>query len=83
MSTNYSQPTPLQHDDLVIPPNERKTMITLLADDCRWPFGDPLHGDFHFCGKHKMPGFSYCEFHRRLGFQTKQLRFRPYGAGER
>lgn len=27
---------------------------------CRWPIGDPQLPDFHFCGKTKAPGVSYC-----------------------
>jgi GcrA cell cycle regulator len=78
-----SQPTALRHNDVIIPPSERKTVSTLLRNDCRWPIGDPLHRDFHFCGKQKLPGFPYCKFHARLGFQVRQLRHRPYAAGER
>ena len=83
MVINMSQPTPLGHDDLLIAPRERKTVSTLLRDDCRWPIGDPQHRDFHFCGKPKMPGFPYCKFHAHLAFQAKQLHYRPYAAGER
>jgi len=83
MSMNKSQPTPLRHNDLIIPLSERKTVVTLLPDDCRWPIGDPLHRDFHFCGKHKLPGFPYCKFHTRLSFRAKQLHYLPYAAGER
>lgn len=34
---------------------------------CRYPFGDPLEEDFHFCGEptHK-PGASYCAKHHEL-----------------
>ncbi len=74
-----SQSTLDPHAHLVIPRRERKTVYTLLRDDCRWPIGDPLHRDFHFCGKQKMPGFSYCEFHAGLSFQAKRPHYRPYG----
>lgn len=57
-SPNFTAP-----DDLFIPPAQRKTMVTLLPNDCRWPIGDPQTAEFHFCGKHKKSGRSYCEFH--------------------
>jgi hypothetical protein len=70
-------------EDLNIPPAERKTVETLLADDCRWPFGDPLTGDFYFCGKRKKDGCPYCDFHVRRAFQSAKPRaivHRPFAA---
>ena len=32
--------------------------------------------DFHFCGKNKVPGLPYCEFHARRAFQPPQPRRR-------
>lgn len=69
-----------QCKELVIPPKERKTVRTLMRDDCRWPIGDPQHADFHFCGKQKRAGSSYCDFHARRGFQPSQPR-RHYQSG--
>ncbi len=70
-------PQPLQfEDDLEIPVGERKTVATLLAEDCRWPFGDPTQNDFHFCGRPHADGSPYCAFHMRRAFQTA----RPRGA---
>jgi GcrA cell cycle regulator len=53
---------------------QKKTVETLLADECRWPFGDPLSGDFHFCGARKQDGRPYCEVHTREAFQTAKPR---------
>jgi GcrA cell cycle regulator len=80
-----SAPTPVRiEDDLTIPLNERKTVETLLTDDCRWPFGDPMKPEFHFCGKRKVDGSPYCEFHMRRAFQTGRPRsavvYRPHAA---
>ena len=83
MIIKKNAPAPLPHADLIIPKNERKTISTLLGNDCRWPFGDPLHRDFHFCGKPKKEGFPYCERHVRLSFQAKKPHHRPYAVGER
>lgn len=38
----------------------------LTPNSCRWPFGDPRHPDFGFCGAAKRLGSSYCEHHFRL-----------------
>jgi len=64
-----------------IPHNQRKTVETLLADDCRWPFGDPLSADFHFCGHRKSDGSPYCDAHMRQAFQPAKPRavsYRPH-----
>ena len=57
-------PTPfVPKPDLFIPPAERKTLQMLENCDCRWPIGDPQSADFHFCGRPKVPGWPYCDFH--------------------
>ena len=63
-------------EELVIPANERKYIATLTENCCRWPIGDPQHDDFHFCGKSKVAGLPYCEFHARRAFQPPQSRRR-------
>ena len=85
MIPNKNPPRPFRHDDLVISLKQRKTVFTLLPGDCRWPIGDPRHKDFHFCGKQKVEGHPYCEFHMRRGFQpARALRasYRPRVAAE-
>ncbi len=59
-------------EELIIPLNERKTIQTLMDTSCRWPIGDPQLADFHFCGKGKVNGLPYCEFHARRAFQPPQ-----------
>jgi GcrA cell cycle regulator len=63
-------------EELVIPEKERKFITTLTDSCCRWPIGDPQHDDFHFCGKGKVTGLPYCEFHARRAFQPPQARRR-------
>ena len=63
-------------EELVIPMAERKTIQTLGDCNCRWPIGDPQLVDFHFCGKDKVTGLPYCEFHARRAFQPPQPRRR-------
>jgi GcrA cell cycle regulator len=64
------------YEELVIPLEERKTIQTLEKSSCRWPIGDPQHEDFHFCGKGRLSGLPYCEFHARRAFQPVQQRRR-------
>ena len=63
-------------EELVIPLAERKSIQTLTECSCRWPIGDPQLADFHFCGKDKVMGLPYCEFHARRAFQPPQPRRR-------
>jgi GcrA cell cycle regulator len=63
-------------EELVIPVAERKSIQTLSECSCRWPIGDPQLPDFHFCGKQKVTGLPYCEFHARRAFQPPQVKRR-------
>lgn len=63
-------------EELVIPLEERASILSLKETSCRWPIGDPQHDEFHFCGKGKMDGLPYCEFHARRAFQPAQSRRR-------
>ena len=74
----YLPPT----EELVIPVAERKSIQTLTEATCRWPIGDPQNTEFHFCGKNKVPGLPYCEFHARRAFQPPQSRRRDRAVAE-
>ena len=78
ISAVNSSPKPTAQDDLIIPISQRKTMITLLPDDCRWPIGDPQVAGFHFCGKRKQDGHPYCEFHVRRASTPGRARIMTY-----
>ena len=39
-----------RHPNLIIPPDERKTLQTIARNECRSPYGDPLHPDFYLAG---------------------------------
>ncbi|MGA7118210.1 MAG: GcrA family cell cycle regulator [Hyphomicrobium sp.] len=69
---------PVLQPEPIIPVGERKTMETLMAQDCRWPIGDPQGQDFHFCGKQKVDGHPYCEFHVRRANQPTRPRTVSY-----
>jgi GcrA cell cycle regulator len=77
-------PAPVRVDPVSnIPQAQRKTVETLLANDCRWPFGDPASPDFHFCGHRTKDGRPYCDAHLRQAFQPAKPRavvYRPQAA---
>jgi GcrA cell cycle regulator len=59
-----------------LPPEPTRPTISLhnlQSHHCRWPIGDPQQADFHFCGKTKVAGLPYCEFHARRAFQPPQV----------
>jgi GcrA cell cycle regulator len=78
----HAEPFQPAVEELVIPEKERKTIQTLAECHCRWPIGDPQMADFHFCGKTKVPGLPYCEFHARRAFQPPQARRRERDVAE-
>ena len=47
----------------------RVDLLDLKECMCRWPIGDPQSKDFHFCGRQKAGGSSYCEHHARIATQ--------------
>ncbi len=73
-----NSPRPMSQDDPIVPIAQRKTMTTLLPDDCRWPIGDPQLAGFHFCGKRKQDGHPYCEFHVRRARTPSRARGTTY-----
>lgn len=61
---------PSQIQEIFIPEAERIGLLGLSEDTCKWPIGDPLNPDFHFCGQHSLEGKPYCEFHSRRAYHT-------------
>jgi GcrA cell cycle regulator len=43
---------------------------------CKWPIGDPLNDDFHFCGNESPDNSPYCTYHQRLAYQPSAERRR-------
>jgi GcrA cell cycle regulator len=41
---------------------------------CRWPLGDPMSGDFAYCGLKSANGRSYCAGHCRMAYQPPRAR---------
>ncbi|MGI9379687.1 MAG: GcrA family cell cycle regulator [Methyloligellaceae bacterium] len=83
-SSGLENPTPhvSSIEELVIPLNERASIMSLTADMCRWPIGDPTEKDFHFCGRDKVAGIPYCEHHARVAFQPLQSRRKSKAAAK-
>lgn len=62
--------------ELVIPVEERASILTLTETRCRWPIGDPGDEEFHFCGRDCDVSASYCEHHAQIAYQPVQSRRR-------
>ncbi len=41
---------------------------------CRWPIGDPGHGDFAYCGLAAAAGRPYCAGHCRIAYRAPTAR---------
>ncbi len=54
--------------ELFIPEGERLSLLDLNEQTCKWPIGDPLNPDFHFCGRTPKDDHPYCEFHARRAY---------------
>src|SRR5450432_3745973 len=55
--------------DNIIPLGQRRTILELTEETCRWPIGDPGSTDFFFCGGQAGTGAPYCTFHSRVAYQ--------------
>ena len=53
----------------IIPIGQRRTLLQLNEDTCRWPIGDPATPDFFFCGGKPLDGLPYCHYHSRVAYQ--------------
>jgi hypothetical protein len=45
------------------------TTLTLTSRTCKWPIGDPVRLDFHYCGQLPQSGRPYCDTHDRMSYQ--------------
>jgi len=60
----------------IIPIVQRRTILELTEQTCRWPIGDPGTTDFFFCGGNTVDGLPYCAYHSRLAYQPPSDRRR-------
>jgi GcrA cell cycle regulator len=63
------RPAPVPIEELVVPISLRMSLLSLTEQMCKWPIGDPMHEDFHFCGHKNRSGSPYCEYHFRVAYQ--------------
>ncbi len=63
-------------DNVVVPISRRLDLTQLTERTCKWPNGDPLSEDFHFCGNEAGESGPYCAYHARLAFQPASERRR-------
>jgi GcrA cell cycle regulator len=64
-------------EEVQIPEEQRRTILTLTESTCRWPIGDPARGQFYFCGGASEIGQPYCEQHSKIATQPAQSRRKP------
>jgi GcrA cell cycle regulator len=55
--------------DNIIPLGQRRTILELTEETCRWPIGDPGSVEFFFCGGQTVSGLPYCSYHSRVAYQ--------------
>jgi GcrA cell cycle regulator len=65
----------------IIPIGQRRTLLELNEQTCRWPVGDPGAGDFFFCGGNTVTGLPYCAYHSRVAYQPANDRRRDKRPG--
>lgn len=69
----HSQPLP-EETEIEIPVEQRRALLELTEETCKWPVGDPAAADFYFCGGVATPGKPYCCAHCRIAYQPPKAR---------
>lgn len=62
--------------NVVVPISRRLGLTELTERTCKWPVGDPMKDDFHFCGNDSPESSPYCAYHARLAYQPSAERRR-------
>ncbi|HHS82800.1 MAG TPA: GcrA cell cycle regulator [Devosia sp.] len=57
-------------EEIFVPPEKRIGILGLTENTCKWPIGDPLLDDFHFCGHDSEENAPYCKFHAKRAYHT-------------
>lgn len=52
------------------------TTIDLTSSTCRWPLGDPVEQDFHYCGQVSQADRPYCDKHDAMSRPVSQRKIR-------
>ena len=58
----------------VVPIGQRRTLLELNEQTCKWPIGDPATSEFYFCGGHSVTSLPYCAYHSRIAYQPANVR---------
>ena len=66
--------TVIEQDPFRFEDGSLATMRTIDKAMCRWPIGDPMAGEFHFCGCAAKSGSPYCEAHAQRAHQPHRKR---------
>ncbi len=61
-------------EENIIPMGQRRNLLELNENTCRWPVGDPAGPDFFFCGAQPIAGHPYCSYHVRVAYQPPAVR---------
>lgn len=69
--------------NVVVPLAKRLALTELTERTCKWPMGDPLKDDFHFCGAESPDNSPYCKYHGRLAYQPVTERRRAANTAAR
>lgn len=56
--------------------NASDLLMSLSADNCRWPDGDPAGDDFTFCAGKKQGSSPYCKIHSEIAYAPAARRLR-------
>ncbi len=60
---------PERIEDHNIPQEQRRTLLELTDETCRWPVGEPGSAQFFFCGAEPVPHMPYCAGHCLIAYQ--------------
>ncbi len=65
----YEETEVRRHLNVVVPISRRLALTELTERTCKWPIGDPMKDDFHFCGCEIADSAPYCTYHAKLAYQ--------------
>lgn len=71
-----AEPVRRPAQEVVVPISRRLSLAQLTERTCKWPIGDPLADDFHFCGNDSRETGPYCNYHSKMAFQPVSERRR-------
>ncbi|MUZ75444.1 GcrA cell cycle regulator [Agrobacterium vitis] len=60
----------------ILPASRRLSLTDLTERTCKWPVGDPMADEFHFCGCDSQDNSPYCKYHAKLAYQPVNERRR-------